>query len=160
MAVDVGHLSPKSDVYSFGVVLLEMLSGRRAVDKNRPSGQQNLVEWAKPYLANKRKLNRVLDNRLEGQYSMEDAHEAATLALRCLSTESKFRPSMDQVLIALEHLQVPINNGNGKRSTQNDGVNTRPRHHRISEDNAIAKHGNGRTTTPPYPRPSSSPLYA
>ncbi|KAE8727686.1 Serine/threonine-protein kinase BIK1 [Hibiscus syriacus] len=51
-----GHLSAKSDVYSFGVVLLEMLSGRRAVDKNRPSREHNLVDWAKPYLANKRKM--------------------------------------------------------------------------------------------------------
>ncbi|KAI5016786.1 hypothetical protein ZWY2020_014005 [Hordeum vulgare] len=39
-----GHLTTKSDVYSFGVVLLEMLSGRRAVDKNRPTGEHNLDE--------------------------------------------------------------------------------------------------------------------
>ncbi|KAE8727999.1 Protein kinase APK1B [Hibiscus syriacus] len=64
-----GHLSARSDVYSFGVVLLEMLSGRRAIDKNRPSGEQKLVEWAKPYLDNKRKVFRVLDNRLEGHIS-------------------------------------------------------------------------------------------
>ncbi|KAG0466562.1 hypothetical protein HPP92_018142 [Vanilla planifolia] len=51
-----GHLTAKSDIYSFGVVLLEMLSGRRALDKNRPSGEHNLVEWAKPYLTNKRRI--------------------------------------------------------------------------------------------------------
>ncbi|GLJ45823.1 hypothetical protein SUGI_0964280 [Cryptomeria japonica] len=33
--VATGHLTAKSDVYSYGVVLLEMLSGRRALDKNR-----------------------------------------------------------------------------------------------------------------------------
>ncbi|KAE8666695.1 putative serine/threonine-protein kinase NAK [Hibiscus syriacus] len=74
-----GHLTARSDVYSFGVVLLEMLSGRRAVDKNRPSGEHNLVEWPRSYQANKRKIFRVLDNRLEGQYSMEAAFKAATL---------------------------------------------------------------------------------
>ncbi|WVZ04642.1 hypothetical protein V8G54_017988 [Vigna mungo] len=31
--VAIGRLTAKSDVYSFGVVLLELLSGRRAVDK-------------------------------------------------------------------------------------------------------------------------------
>ncbi|KAG6595326.1 Receptor-like cytoplasmic kinase 176, partial [Cucurbita argyrosperma subsp. sororia] len=51
-----GHLTVRSDVYSFGVVLLEMLSGRRAIDKNRPTGEHNLVDWAKPYLVNKHKI--------------------------------------------------------------------------------------------------------
>ncbi|KAF2547023.1 hypothetical protein F2Q70_00019576 [Brassica cretica] len=54
-----GHLTTKSDVSSFRVVLLELLSGRRAMDRNRPSGERNLGEWAKPYLANKRKILRL-----------------------------------------------------------------------------------------------------
>ncbi|KAK9990008.1 hypothetical protein SO802_024993 [Lithocarpus litseifolius] len=55
--VATGHLYVKSDVYVFGVVLLEMLTGLRALDPSRPSGQQNLVEWLKPSLSNKRKLS-------------------------------------------------------------------------------------------------------
>ncbi|KAJ6815063.1 putative serine/threonine-protein kinase PBL9 isoform X2 [Iris pallida] len=101
-----GHLTAKSDVYSFGVVMLEMLSGRRAVDKNRPNGEHNLVEWARPYLSNKRRIFRVLDSRLEGQYSLVGAQKAAALALQCLSTESKFRPNMDEVVTTLEELQM------------------------------------------------------
>ncbi|KAJ6835593.1 putative serine/threonine-protein kinase PBL9 isoform X2 [Iris pallida] len=100
-----GHLTAKSDVYSFGVVLLEMLSGRRAVDKNRPNGEHNLVDWARPYLANKRKIFRVLDTRLEGQYSQVGAQKAAVLALQCLSTEARFRPTMDEVVKTLGQLQ-------------------------------------------------------
>ncbi|CAJ1933121.1 unnamed protein product [Sphenostylis stenocarpa] len=122
-----GHVSAKSDVFSFGVVLLELLSGRRAVDKNRPSGQHNLVEWAKPYLANKRKILRVLDNRLEGQYDVDDALKVATLALRCLATESKLRPTMDEVVKDLEQLQVPhvhhnrsLNTSRGRRKSADD----------------------------------------
>ncbi|KAM0042700.1 putative protein kinase RLK-Pelle-RLCK-VIIa-2 family [Helianthus debilis subsp. tardiflorus] len=42
--VMTGHLTAKSDVYSFGVVLLEMLTGRRSMDKNRPNCEHNLVE--------------------------------------------------------------------------------------------------------------------
>ncbi|XP_021277854.1 probable serine/threonine-protein kinase PBL10 [Herrania umbratica] len=145
-----GHLTARSDVYSFGVVLLEMLSGRRAVDKNRPSGEHNLVEWAKPYLANKRKLFRVLDNRLEGQYLMEGAHKAATLALRCLSIDAKFRPSMNEVVTALEQLQ----NSNESGSNQIDTSRT-PRLRRRSASDAI-----GGKSTVAYPRPSASPLYA
>ena len=38
--VIAGHLTAKSDVYSFGVVLLEMLSGRRALDKKEEGGRR------------------------------------------------------------------------------------------------------------------------
>lgn len=92
-------------MYSFGVVLLEMLSGRRALDKNRPSGEQNLVEWAKPYLTNKRKIFRVLDSKLEGQYSLAGAQKTASLALQCLSSEARLRPGMDTVVAVLEQVQ-------------------------------------------------------
>ncbi|XWS53127.1 hypothetical protein CRYUN_Cryun11dG0131100 [Craigia yunnanensis] len=148
--IATGHLTARSDVYSFGVVLLEMLSGRRAVDKNRPSGEHNLVEWAKPYLANKRKIFRVLDNRLEGQYSMEGAYKAATLALRCLSTEAKFRPSMNEVVTALEQLQDSNESGSNQSNTSST-----PRIRRRSADDA-----SGGRSTAAYPRPSASPLYA
>ncbi|XP_038979127.1 PTI1-like tyrosine-protein kinase 1 [Phoenix dactylifera] len=47
---EAGHLTARSDVYSFGVVLLELLIGRRSVDKTRPSKQQSLVDWARPKL--------------------------------------------------------------------------------------------------------------
>ena len=45
-----GHLLVKSDVYSYGVVLLELLSGREAVDLSREGGKENLVTWARPLL--------------------------------------------------------------------------------------------------------------
>lgn len=40
-----GQLTAKSDVYSFGVVFLEMITGRRVIDKSRPNEEQNLVTW-------------------------------------------------------------------------------------------------------------------
>lgn len=43
--VMTGHLTARSDVYSFGVVLLELLTGKIAMDKGRPQGQHNLVQW-------------------------------------------------------------------------------------------------------------------
>jgi hypothetical protein len=56
----------------------------------------------------------MLDNRLEGQYEIEDAYKVATLSLRCLSTEAKLRPNMDEVVTNLEQLQVPYVNGSNK----------------------------------------------
>lgn len=102
--VMTGHLTAKSDVYSFGVVLLEMVTGRRSMDKSRPSGEHNLVEWARPYLSEKKKVFRLIDPRL-GHYSEKGAFRAASLAYRCLSRDSKMRPLMTEVVQTLEQLQ-------------------------------------------------------
>ncbi|XVF03376.1 hypothetical protein REPUB_Repub04eG0255700 [Reevesia pubescens] len=105
--VATGRLTAKSDVYSFGVVLLELLSGRRAVDKTKVGVEQSLVDWAKPYLGDKRKLFRIMDTKLGGQYPQKGAYTAASLALQCLSSEAKLRPRMSEVLAALEQLEAP-----------------------------------------------------
>ncbi|KAI4377040.1 hypothetical protein MLD38_014733 [Melastoma candidum] len=99
-----GHLTARSDVYSFGVVLLEILTGRKSVDKSRPSREQNLVEWARPMLNDPRKLSRIMDPRLEGQYSEIAAQRAAALAYQCLSYRPKQRPTMCSVVEVLEPL--------------------------------------------------------
>lgn len=45
-----GQLTLKSDVYSFGVVLLEIITGRRAIDNSRAAGEHNLVAWVRYFL--------------------------------------------------------------------------------------------------------------
>ncbi|KAL9240874.1 hypothetical protein vseg_015046 [Gypsophila vaccaria] len=103
--VATGRLSAKSDVYSYGVVLLELLSGRRALDKSKVLDEQRLVEWAKPYLGDRRKLFRIMDTKLEGQYPQKAAFTVASLAVQCLHPEPRSRPKMSEILEELEKLQ-------------------------------------------------------
>ncbi|KAG0484298.1 hypothetical protein HPP92_008377 [Vanilla planifolia] len=103
--VATGHLYVKSDVYGFGVVLLEMLSGRRALDPRYYDGQYSLVEWAKPFLAERRKLPCLMDPRLDGEYPLKGAFQAAQLTLRCLAGVPKSRPSMKEVVETLEEIE-------------------------------------------------------
>ncbi|KAI9156608.1 hypothetical protein LWI28_009412 [Acer negundo] len=151
-----GHLTAKSDVYSFGVVLLELLSGRRAIDKNRPSREQNLVEWAKPYLQSKRKIFQVMDTRIEGQYSLSSVLKAASLAIKCLAKEPKSRPNMDEVVNALEQLQesndVEVPSQNEPHRNFDSTSSNSPRRRRASVDENCDR----RAAT--YPTPSASPL--
>ncbi|XP_071913095.1 serine/threonine-protein kinase PBL34-like isoform X1 [Coffea arabica] len=102
--VMTGHLTSKSDVYSFGVVLLEMLTGRRSMDKTRPNGEHNLVEWARPYLRERRRFYRLIDPRLEGQFSIRGAQKAVQLAAHCLTRDAKARPLMSEVVEVLKPL--------------------------------------------------------
>ncbi|XP_075492960.1 serine/threonine-protein kinase PBL34-like isoform X3 [Primulina tabacum] len=102
--VMTGHLTSKSDVYSFGVVLLEMLTGRRSMDRNRPNGEHNLVEWARPHLGERRQFYRLIDPRLEGHFSVKGTQKAAQIAARCLSRDPKARPLMSEVVEALKPL--------------------------------------------------------
>lgn len=125
-------------MYSFGVVLLEILTGRRVLDQNRPQGEQNLIEWARPYLASKRRVLRVIDARIEGQYKPSGALRAAILAVKCIAIEPKYRPTMDEVVKALEQLQDTgivqteeeaqrqLHFGNGPSSTRKTASYPRP----------------------------------
>lgn len=96
----------KSDVYGFGVVLLEILSGLRALDPSRPSGQHNLVDFARPFLSDRRKLARLMDPRLEGRYPSRAAQQAAQLTIRCLAVDPKGRPSMKEVVDILVQIEA------------------------------------------------------
>ncbi|KAL3850365.1 hypothetical protein ACJIZ3_012247 [Penstemon smallii] len=103
-----GHLTPRSDVYSFGVVLLELLTGRKSLDKSRPAREQNLTEWAIPLLKEKKKVLNIVDSRLQGEYPIKGVHKAAMLAYHCLNRNPKARPLMRDIVDSLEPLQVPF----------------------------------------------------
>ncbi|KAM7259167.1 hypothetical protein ACFE04_014908 [Oxalis oulophora] len=99
--IATGHLYVNSDVYGFGVVLLEMLTGLRALDRTRPIAQNNLVQWAKSSLSDKRKLRKIMDPRLEDKYPIKAAQNVAELILKCLENDPRKRPSSEEVLDSL-----------------------------------------------------------
>ncbi|XP_076926121.1 putative serine/threonine-protein kinase PIX13 [Bidens hawaiensis] len=101
-----GHLYVKSDVYGFGVVMLEMITGLRVIDPNRPSSQQHLVDWARPSLTDIKKLKRIMDPRLEHVYPSQGVIKAGELILKCLDSSPNHRPSMKKVVASLEEINA------------------------------------------------------
>uniref|UniRef100_A0A2P2QRH8 Uncharacterized protein n=1 Tax=Rhizophora mucronata TaxID=61149 RepID=A0A2P2QRH8_RHIMU len=68
--------------------------------------EETLVDWAKPFLSESRRVLRIMDTRLGGQYSKKAAQAAAAVALQCLHTNPKNRPLMCDVVATLEKLNI------------------------------------------------------
>ncbi|CAN8301685.1 unnamed protein product [Cochlearia groenlandica] len=91
-----GQITEKADVYSFGVVLVELITGRKAMDIKRPKGQQCLTEWARPLLL-KQAINELLDPSLMNCYSEQEVYCMALCAYLCIRRDPNSRPRMSQV---------------------------------------------------------------
>lgn len=104
-------LCVKSDVYSFGVVLLQILTGLEVgvYDFSHPEAEIDLVCWAIPLLSDETKLQTIMDARIKGQYSSQEALQTAHLTLKCLQLDPQSRPSMAQVVDELQHIQAKTN---------------------------------------------------
>ena len=102
--VQTGRLTAKSDVWSFGVVMYELITGRRAVERNLPRGEQKLLEWVKPFVSDLKKFHLILDPQLEGQYCIKSAQKLSALANKCIAKQPKSRPKMSEVVEMLGNI--------------------------------------------------------
>lgn len=133
----------KSDVYGFGVVLLELLTGLRAFDKKRPTGKQNLVDWVKPLLPHKSKLNLLIDVHIKGQYSSKATSLATQLTLRCLESDPRKRPSMKEVLEVLERMVAIEGKSKKLLKSSRNSISHHHHHHHHGHDSHEQERGDG-----------------
>ncbi|KAJ6907084.1 receptor-like cytosolic serine/threonine-protein kinase RBK1 [Populus alba x Populus x berolinensis] len=98
-----GIVDEKTDVFAYGVLLLEIITGRRAVDSSR----QSLVMWAKPLLeANNAK--ELADPRLGDDYDPIEMKHAMFTALMCIHHLPNTRPHMIRVVQLLRGEEAPV----------------------------------------------------
>ncbi|GKC93879.1 inactive protein kinase, partial [Tanacetum coccineum] len=131
-----GQITEKADVYSFGVVLVELVTGRKAVDLNRPKGQQSLTEWARPLLDGDT-IDELIDPRLGNCYSEDEVICMLQAASLCIKRDPYLRPRMSQVIRILEgdlimessHMSSPrceVSNQNDRRWSDHTQYNGSP----------------------------------
>ncbi|VFQ80000.1 unnamed protein product [Cuscuta campestris] len=97
------HFSEKSDVYSFGVFLLELVSGREAVELLSSSTDQNIVEWVENHQESGN-VSAIIDQRLGNSFTKEGMEEFMGLMVRCVEASSERRPGMSYVVAELDRI--------------------------------------------------------
>ncbi|CAH2038623.1 unnamed protein product [Thlaspi arvense] len=99
-----GQLTFKSDIYSFGVVLLELITGRKAIDNTKARKDQNLVGWARPLFKDRRNFPKMVDPLLQGQYPVRGLYQALAISAMCVQEQPSMRPVVSDVVLALNFL--------------------------------------------------------
>ncbi|KAM0906639.1 hypothetical protein ACQ4PT_016657 [Festuca glaucescens] len=99
-----GTYSVKSDVYSFGVVMLELLTGRKPLDRSRERPEQSLVGWATPQLHDIDALAKMVDPAMDGMYPAKSLSRFADIIALCVQPEPEFRPPISEVVQQLVRL--------------------------------------------------------
>ena len=95
-------ITEKVDVYSFGVVLLEILCGRRNVDRSQPEEAMHLLDIFKKNIEENRLLDLVDKCSQDMQLHGAEVVNMMRVAAWCLQNDFTKRPSMSMVVKVLE----------------------------------------------------------
>lgn len=105
---------PKVDVFEFGVVLLELLSGRRAM-QTKENGEvlmlwKNLEEVLEVNEKREKRLRKWMDPSLESFYPIDGALSLTVLARACTQEKTLARPRMAEIIFNLSILAQSSSN--------------------------------------------------
>ncbi|KZV34694.1 Leucine-rich repeat protein kinase family protein [Dorcoceras hygrometricum] len=100
VAGTIGYVAPeygqtwqattKGDVYSYGVLVMELATGRQAID----GGEESLIEWAKRLVGEEEDVSKLISGLEDGAREMS---ELLKIGLRCTAESPHLRPSMKEV---------------------------------------------------------------
>lgn len=92
-----GKVSESCDVYSFGILLLEIISGRKPLEKLPGGVKRDITQWAMPYFQ-RGDFDCVVDPRLKGKYDNMQLRSTVIIAMKCADSNPENRPSMLEVV--------------------------------------------------------------
>ncbi|KAI6695937.1 hypothetical protein NL676_023647 [Syzygium grande] len=100
--ISSNRLTTKSDVYSYGIVLLELLSGRKALQRDEDGPLSHITMVVVPCIEED-KICQALDQNvpIPAPFKMIAVEDMAYLAVDCVRTEAENRPPMTYVVDSL-----------------------------------------------------------
>ncbi|XP_047322849.1 receptor protein-tyrosine kinase CEPR1-like [Impatiens glandulifera] len=93
----------KCDVYSYGVVLMELITGKRPVEKEFGENK-NIVYWVSTKVETKEGAMEILDKRLSDFYK-DEMIKALRVSIRCTCNVPALRPTMNEVVQLLSEAE-------------------------------------------------------
>ncbi|XP_020582855.1 receptor protein kinase TMK1 [Phalaenopsis equestris] len=100
-----GRVTTKADVFSFGVILMELISGRKALDETQPEESVHLVTWFRRMQLNKESFRKAIDPIIDLEdETIASINTVAELAGHCCAREPHQRPDMGHAVNVLSTL--------------------------------------------------------
>ncbi|KAL0737419.1 hypothetical protein Bca4012_013629 [Brassica carinata] len=106
-----GRVTTKVDIFSLGVILMELITGRKALDETQPEDSVHLVTWFRRVAASKEKDENAFKNAIDPNINLDEDTLASVekvweLAGHCCAREPYQRPDMSHIVNVLSSLTV------------------------------------------------------
>ncbi|XP_019175798.1 PREDICTED: receptor-like protein kinase 5 isoform X2 [Ipomoea nil] len=97
-------VNEKFDVYSFGVILLELVTGREAIDEDMGCG---LADWARHHVEEGNQIVDALEGDIKEAENLDEMCGVFRLGIFCTASNPAKRPTMREVLQILLYCSPP-----------------------------------------------------
>ena len=107
-------------MYSYGVVLLELITGRKAIEDEYGEGK-DIVYWVSTHLNERDNVLKLLDVKVASEVVQNDMIKVLKIAVLCTRKLPSLRPSMREVVKMLLDADpysssTSLNNNSNKNS--------------------------------------------